>query len=403
MDDGNNSPTGSTPSRPHTSEAADLIRRKLEAIYAHEPSAKEEIAEIAHTSQKSPHQRYMEQLTKSGLSLAEIQTAWHQYYAKLPDQEKHEVWQEFYNAHKSERGSTAAVGAVSASSLPSHSPSEANSHRKPRHKQTLAASHQAIASARKQLGHIRQKHRRSPPARLSRKQHAQSLMFGISFGSIALLLFLFGFFNERFIAPFITPSRQVSSTPIINDPNDTNTGPEEKVIIPKINVEIPVVYDEPSIEEKALQKALEHGVVHYATTPAPGEKGNAVIFGHSSNNILNQGKYKFAFVLLSRLEAGDTFYLTYGGTRYTYKVYEKKIVKPTDLGVLSDAGKTATATLITCDPPGTSLNRLVVIGEQINPDPNGNKTSTAVKTNTQPTIIPSNAPSLWQRIKDLFH
>jgi sortase (surface protein transpeptidase) len=37
-----------------------------------------------------------------------------------------------------------------------------------------------------------------------------------------------------------------------------------KLIIPKINVEIPVVYDVNTIEESAVEKGLERGVVHYA-------------------------------------------------------------------------------------------------------------------------------------------
>jgi sortase A len=238
-------------------------------------------------------------------------------------------------------------------------------------------------------------------AKISAKQHFKSLLFGASLGAVVLLILLFGFFNERFIAPFYTPSKTVSSTSIIIDPTTTAVGPESKVIIPKINVEVPVVYDTNSIQEKDIQHALERGVVHYATTSSPGEKGNTVIFGHSSNNIFNGGKYKFAFVLLSKLQVGDTFILTKDGKRYDYRVYEKEIVKPTEVGVLGATDRPATATLITCDPPGTSLNRLVVYAEQISPDPATNATSTAVATEgTQPPIVPGNAPSLWSRFRD---
>ena len=214
-----------------------------------------------------------------------------------------------------------------------------------------------------------------------------------------MLVIMFGFFNERFIAPFITPSRTVSNTPIIAD----SSGPisaEPKIIIPKINVEIPVVYNQPSVEEKAIQSSLENGVVHYADTALPGDNGNAVIVGHSSNNIFNKGKYKFAFVLLSRLEVDDTFTLQKDGKRYTYKVYDRRIVKPTETGVLGLQTKAATVTLITCDPPGTSINRLVVIGEQISPDPVANASSSATATiaSTKSAEIPGNAPSLWSRI-----
>ena len=221
-------------------------------------------------------------------------------------------------------------------------------------------------------------------------------------GSIVVIVLLLSFFNERFIAPFITPSKNVSSTSIIIDPNSTEAGPESEIIIPKINVEVPVVYNVASNQEKDVQKGLEDGVVHYITTPNPGENGNSVIVGHSSNNILNKGKYKFAFVLLNKLEKGDTFSLTKNGKRYTYKVYEKKIVKPTDISVLANQDKPATVTLITCDPPGTSINRLIIVGEQISPEITTNVASTAKPESTQPAIIPGNSPSLWSRITGIF-
>jgi sortase A len=171
------------------------------------------------------------------------------------------------------------------------------------------------------------------------------------------------------------------------------------VIIPKINVEIPVVYGVNTIDESAIDTALENGVVHYADTALPGQNGNLVIVGHSSNNIFNKGKYKFAFVLLNRLEAGDTFYLQKDGKRYTYQVYKKEIVDPYNVSVLGPADKPATATLITCDPPGTSLNRLVVVGEQISPSPANNApqvTQNALATRS--AKIPGNAESLWHRL-----
>lgn len=382
-----------TQSKDADNPAADLIRQKIDALYATEPSASAEAKEVEKLHKPlSKHQRYMKQLTESGMSLAEIQTAWHNYYTELPDAEKHEVWEEFYKEHGQDGKKQTAQPQVEqqpATSAPNHSHNSSVHHKKHRPK--------TVADMRKQL---LSKSSTQAKRKLTNKQHFQSLLFGVGLGSFVVLLLLFGFFNERFIAPFITPSRQVSNTPIIAD--TASAGGTAKVLIPKINVEIPVVYDEPSIEEKAMQKALERGVVHYATTPYPGEKGNGVIFGHSSNNILNQGKYKFAFVLLSRLENGDVFYLNYKDTRYAYRVYEKKIVPPTELSVLGPNDKTATMTLITCDPPGTSLNRLIVVGEQINPDPNGNTAATKVETAQQPNIIPSNAPSLWQRIKDWF-
>jgi sortase (surface protein transpeptidase) len=84
-------------------------------------------------------------------------------------------------------------------------------------------------------------------------------------------------------------------------------------------------------------------------------------------------------------------------------VYKKQIVKPSDVSVLGAAEKPATATLITCDPPGTSTNRLVVVGQQIDPDVSGNSAQTAQNaTAAQTAVIPGNSPSLWSRIVGWF-
>jgi sortase A len=96
---------------------------------------------------------------------------------------------------------------------------------------------------------------------------------------------------------------------------------------------------------------------------------------------------------------GDIFYLTNNNKVYTYRVYDKQIVKPSQVEVLNSVpGKVATATLITCDPPGTSLNRLVVWGEQISPDPSGAIAPAPAATTTQPKAINGNGPTLWKRL-----
>ncbi len=240
---------------------------------------------------------------------------------------------------------------------------------------------------------------------VTKNPHVRSLAFGLTMGFLTIFILLFGFFNERFITPFIRPSSNVSATPIIVDPDASGpVGPEAKLIIPKINVEAPVVYDVPSIDEKDVQKGLENGVVHYITTPNPGEKGNSVIFGHSSSNILNKGKYKFAFILLKSLEKDDTFIVQKDGKRYVYKIYNKFVTKPDDLSVLGPADRPSTMTLITCDPPGTSTNRLIIQAEQIFPDPATNVASSVTQSGVTgaPEQLPGNSITLWQRIKNWF-
>ena len=371
--------------------AADLIRKKVEAAYSHEPDAREESEDIEDLGKKlhrSQHQEFIYNLTNSGRPLHEIQTAWHEYYAGLTDTEKHQVWQEFYATH----AQTAQHPALTHQELmpqPHHEVLERpHVHHKPK-----AAS--KLSEAKKRMS--------QHPAvkKTAANQTLHSLLFGLGTGSIVILIFMFSFFNERIIAPFIQPSRSVSNIPIIA--GSGSVGPNPEVIIPKINVEIPVVYDAGATNDTVIQKDLEQGVVHYAGTAEPGQDGNLVIVGHSSNNIFNPGKYKFAFVLLHQLQPGDTFYLLKDGKRYTYQIYKRQVVSPNDVSVLGASDKPATATLITCDPPGTSNNRLVVIGEQIDPSPDGNlAASNQAKVAADATIIPGNSPSLWSRLTNWF-
>jgi LPXTG-site transpeptidase (sortase) family protein len=383
--------------------AAQLVRSKLDKLYASEPDTSDEIAETEMTTHRSKHQQFMHQLVNSGKSLAEVQTEWHNYYLGLPDDEKHAVWQEFYDSNKlvskyhaaSQQIQTAQAEPASTD----HSPMVVADH-SPKH----LTVHQAPARPKRSPRTIKHKivETVSAGGTLKAKHHVQSLVFGLSMGALTLVILLFGLFNEVVIAPLIQPNHDASAAPLIlsNDGVAPTSSPE--VIIPKINVEIPVNYDETSTDEATIENDLESGIVHYPTTSMPGQNGNAAFFGHSSNNIFNKGKYKFAFVLLHTLVPGDTFYLTNNGKVYVYKVISKTVVEPTEVGVLNPvAGQTATATLITCDPPGTSLHRLVVVGQQVSPAVSTNApapSGTQFTSTDTSTSLPGNGPTLFTRI-----
>lgn len=178
--------------------------------------------------------------------------------------------------------------------------------------------------------------------------------------------------------------------------------PDPTIVIPKINVNAPVVYLG-STNEKDVLAGLQNGVVHYGNTPNPGEVGNSVFFGHSSNDWWEPGNYKFVFVLLDKLVVGDTFTINYNSEQYTYQVTETKVVSPADVSVLSQTS-TPTVTLITCSPPGTSWNRLVVSAKQISPSGSG---STASNTSSAPSVnapasLPSNSPGIVSQVSGFF-
>lgn len=224
------------------------------------------------------------------------------------------------------------------------------------------------------------------------------------------LLFIFLQYNRILVAKveaFISPGStvNVSDTIIVDPTANANVGSDAKLIIPKINVNVPVVYSVTTIEDSAIQTGLENGVVHYnlpGANSVPGQDGNGVILGHSSNDVFDPGGYKFAFVLLDKLQNGDLFYMNYNGKRYVYKVSDKKIIKPTEWQTLQQTTGKPTMVLVTCTPAGTSQHRLLVYGEQISPDPASASTKPANNQDSNPAEIPGNSPTFFERIKDLL-
>ena len=175
---------------------------------------------------------------------------------------------------------------------------------------------------------------------------------------------------------------------------------ENTISIPKINVKAPVGY-EPSIQETAIQRALQDGVVHYGNTALPGTAGNVAIFGHSSNDWWEPGNYKFVFVLLDKLAPGDQITMDYQSKRYSYVVTETKVVEPTNVSVLN-ATSTPTLTLITCSPPGTSLKRLVVSAKQVSPDPTNSQVAVVTPSVQAPAAL-ATSPSFLDQLTQSFN
>ena len=151
--------------------------------------------------------------------------------------------------------------------------------------------------------------------------------------------------------------------------------PDDRIIIPKLNLNIPLIApsygallkeDWPQVE-KDIQGALEQGVVHYPGTARPGQAGNFFVTGHSSYYPWAAGKYKTIFARLHQLNVGDEYWVYYGGDKHRYTVIEKKEVSPSDISVLDQPTDLRLATLMTCTPVGTTLRRLIIVSQEIDP------------------------------------
>ncbi len=150
------------------------------------------------------------------------------------------------------------------------------------------------------------------------------------------------------------------------------TPPDTRILIPRINQNVPVIPVSPrnlirrdwGALEKDIQEALRAGVVHYPGTALPGEDGNVVITGHSSYFPWDPGRFKDVFALLHDLQKDDRIVVYYNQQKYIYEVDSIKVILPEQVEVLDQKGGQR-LTLLTCTPVGTNLKRLVIEAKPI--------------------------------------
>ncbi len=121
-----------------------------------------------------------------------------------------------------------------------------------------------------------------------------------------------------------------------------------RIVIPKINVDAPIVND-------VTWEALKKGVGHLPGSANPGERGNLYLAAH--NDI-----YGEIFRHLTELEPGDEYFIYGGEQKFRYIVREKRIIEPSEVEVMLPTTEPV-ATLQTCYPYLVDTHRLVVIGE----------------------------------------
>jgi sortase A len=235
--------------------------------------------------------------------------------------------------------------------------------------------------------------------KIRRSRHFIPLLAGF----LTIIIFLFLQYNQIItanIVAFISPGNISTQNIIVNPNTDVIVSADPRLIIPKINVDVPVVYDIGSDYDSQMA-AMTKGVAQFSIPGAdshPGQIGNTVIAGHSSNDLFDTGDYKFIFAQLDRLVEGDTIYINYQSIRYTYSVTSKEVVEPTDIDKVAIATDKPLLTLVTCTPLGTSRYRLLIKAEQINPDPSKARTITSTATPATSATIPGATKSIFQKI-----
>ena len=148
---------------------------------------------------------------------------------------------------------------------------------------------------------------------------------------------------QQWVQPTSSASTSLGSIEVSPDVN-----PPTRIVIPKINVDAPIVngvgWDD-----------LKKGVGHLPGSANPGERGNLYLAAH--NDI-----YGEIFRYLEDLEVGDTYYIYSGEEAFHYVVKERRIIDPTEVEVMLPTTEPV-STLQTCYPYLIDTHRLVVIGE----------------------------------------
>lgn len=147
---------------------------------------------------------------------------------------------------------------------------------------------------------------------------------------------------------------------IIKDEGTENSGSDKPPSIegftPIAMLEIPSIKLSQGVVSGVTDDALQYYLGHFEGSAMPGENGNFSVAGHRVSN------YSDAFVNLYKVEVGDDIIVKSNGKKFIYKIEDKFIVTPDNVGVL-DNTKNPTITLVTCTLG--AKERLIVKGSLV--------------------------------------
>ena len=372
--------------------AAEIARRKV--LEAYEKNTVEAVKNVVEKKEATASGVVAGGALKSGSVSGVSPETWKKY---------HTAWQSYYQKYYSDYYSKAAKDYVAKEKLKAE-----------REKAETAEAEKVVrkidgegeASERKApVGGFSATFREKIRARASEKakrEKRRRKLTPIIAGVAVVLVVLFLQYNRLIFAPiaaYVSPGEAPASEISAVDPTviATNVSDEEVLIIPKLNVEVPIAFEVPL---SGVMSAMNSGVVHYRINGAsayPGEIGNFVITGHSAGDIYSANPYKFIFSGLERLEDGDMIYVHYNSTRYSYKVVKEEVIEPTEVSKLIYETDKPMLTLITCTPLGTSRYRLLVTAEQVSPSYEKAEVAKAVSEEAEEEL-PENEKTLFERI-----
>lgn len=191
----------------------------------------------------------------------------------------------------------------------------------------------------------------------------------IAFAIVGLIFTFWPILSQEYLYNFGTKEQVKISKfgEIIGKSNAQALGldPYFSIFIPKINAKAKIIPNVDAGNQTSYLEALTQGVAHAAGTNFPGQGKTIYLFSHSTNSPLTIARYNAVFYLLGKLEKGDMIIVYFLGQEHKYVVTDKFVTAANDTSWLSDNGQGERLILQTCDPPGTSWNRLLVIAKPV--------------------------------------
>lgn len=137
----------------------------------------------------------------------------------------------------------------------------------------------------------------------------------------------------------------------------------ERIVIPAIGLDLPVQNPE-TRDVGALDELLKAGPARYVDSALLNEKGNVLIFGHSSRLPVVRNQMYKAFNDVPELVAGDSITIVGGGKQYFYSVVSLRRADANEEQIdVSRSGNRLT--IVTCDTLTSKSTRWIVEAELI--------------------------------------
>ncbi len=149
-------------------------------------------------------------------------------------------------------------------------------------------------------------------------------------------------------APETPSSVQLSDLPVLGEEPTAVTALPERIIISAIDLDLPV-QNPATTNIDALDALLQKGPARYVDSAKLGEKGNVLLFAHSSHLPVVHNQMFKAFNRIPELKAGDSITVQGGGKSFVYSVTSVRKADATEATIDLSPTLGHKLTLVTCD------------------------------------------------------